>query len=445
MAIFDWIKTKAVSIFDPHQQARVDALSKGLEHSLVSERNQFSLDRALVKLSALPEDAAPAVEQTYTGFCRRAIAQGPMSENRRASLAWIRQALQLPNEKAQAILEAAAAALLRENIERALLAGECESQASAAISGMAVNVGVILPELVKRHCWKQVQHGLSARFAAMATSGFSDARWAVEVQFAQAVGVSWHDLLQIVLPQAEALIERTLTEAKADDVITDEEEAHIGLLLSRFATRPGFMAYVQHELQDLRFITDIRRGNLPNVGGNSIGLRAGEIVHHHAPVTFAQVKRSRGQAIVVHHPGSAMITDHRLIFNSPSWNVDLNHRKVINLLRIRGGIEVQASGRGSGSYLFGDDTRVAYLIYHVAVGKANQTIVQRQDAASARHIPRDVRQRVWQRYGGRCADCGSTQYIEFDHIVPVARGGSNSDQNVQLLCRRCNLKKSDNI
>jgi hypothetical protein len=27
----------------------------------------------------------------------------------------------------------------------------------------------------------------------------------------------------------------------------------------------------------------------------------------------------------------------------------------------------------------------------------------------------------------------------------VAKGGSNTDANVQLLCRRCNLKKSDFI
>jgi len=63
-------------------------------------------------------------------------------------------------------------------------------------------------------------------------------------------------------------------------------------------------------------------------------------------------------------------------------------------------------------------------MYRVAVRKANQTIVV-QDEKSTRHIPRDVRQRVWQRYGGQCAECGATEYLEFDHVIPVARGGSN--------------------
>jgi 5-methylcytosine-specific restriction endonuclease McrA len=52
---------------------------------------------------------------------------------------------------------------------------------------------------------------------------------------------------------------------------------------------------------------------------------------------------------------------------------------------------------------------------------------------------------VWQRYGGRCAECKADTYLEFDHIIPVAKGGGNSDTNVQLLCRKCNLTKSDNI
>jgi hypothetical protein len=62
-----------------------------------------------------------------------------------------------------------------------------------------------------------------------------------------------------------------------------------------------------------------------------------------------------------------------------------------------------------------------------------------------RHIPQDVRQRVWQKYGGKCADCGAQEYLEFDHIIPVAKGGSNQEQNIQILCRKCNLSKSDKI
>ena len=59
------------------------------------------------------------------------------------------------------------------------------------------------------------------------------------------------------------------------------------------------------------------------------------------------------------------------------------------------------------------------------------------------HISREVRQRIWQRYAGRCAECGAHECLEFDHIVPIEKGGSNSDANVQLLCRTCILKNAD--
>ena len=63
------------------------------------------------------------------------------------------------------------------------------------------------------------------------------------------------------------------------------------------------------------------------------------------------------------------------------------------------------------------------------------------EARGNRHIPQDVKTAVWQRDGGKCVQCGATDYLEYDHIIPRAKGGANTVDNVQLLCRRCNLKK----
>ena len=80
-----------------------------------------------------------------------------------------------------------------------------------------------------------------------------------------------------------------------------------------------------------------------------------------------------------------------------------------------------------------------------ALAMAKPSLVNQDESRPSRHITREVRQRVWQRYDGRCAEFAATSYLEFDHIVPVAKGGCNSDTNVQLLCRGCNSKKSDRI
>ena len=70
----------------------------------------------------------------------------------------------------------------------------------------------------------------------------------------------------------------------------------------------------------------------------------------------------------------------------------------------------------------------------------------------ARHIPAAVRGEVWERDGGRCTfsseqgrRCDSDVRLEFDHIVPVARGGASTAANLRLLCRAHNQHAADRV
>src|SRR3990167_6521356 len=60
-------------------------------------------------------------------------------------------------------------------------------------------------------------------------------------------------------------------------------------------------------------------------------------------------------------------------------------------------------------------------------------------------ISESVRLFVWQRDGGQCVKCGSRERLEFDHIIPLAAGGSNTERNIQLLCEACNRSKGSTI
>ena len=58
-----------------------------------------------------------------------------------------------------------------------------------------------------------------------------------------------------------------------------------------------------------------------------------------------------------------------------------------------------------------------------------------------RSISQDVKIAVSARDHGRCRQCGSTEQLHFDHVIPVSKGGANTVANIQLLCGLCNRTK----
>ena len=70
-----------------------------------------------------------------------------------------------------------------------------------------------------------------------------------------------------------------------------------------------------------------------------------------------------------------------------------------------------------------------------------------EEVAAARRtrIPDDVRAFVWERDDGQCVQCGAAEDLQYDHVIPVALGGGNSVDNVQILCGNCNRTKADRI
>jgi 5-methylcytosine-specific restriction endonuclease McrA len=78
-------------------------------------------------------------------------------------------------------------------------------------------------------------------------------------------------------------------------------------------------------------------------------------------------------------------------------------------------------------------------------GTGVRTRAPRRPSANPRHIPTAVKQAVLERDGGQCTftsesghRCPSRDFLAYDHVVPVARGGTSTVDNLRVRCRAHN-------
>src|SRR5581483_6369883 len=85
------------------------------------------------------------------------------------------------------------------------------------------------------------------------------------------------------------------------------------------------------------------------------------------------------------------------------------------------------------------------VLLHVL--RAQRKVIERRRHGSPNRST--VKRKVYDREGGSCAfvgeegrRCGSRDKIEYQHIVPEARGGQFTEDNITLHCQKHNLHQA---
>ncbi len=252
--------------------------------------------------------------------------------------------------------------------------------------------------------------------------------------------IDMDEALAYVRGDAMNLLERTLAFASADGIITEDEEQAIVRVQADLAIPQALAQPVLDRLAYLKELTAIRQGHVPTIQP-SIRLDSHEICHLETDATYHKVLTKSVSCL----DGRLVATNKKLRFLSPTGGTEMGWKQIMRIDRQSGSVYLELSRKaGNGRYDVADPMRVEAIL-DTLTRIAKRELVMTAPANTSRHIPQHVKAAVWQRDQERCVQCGAHDYLEFDHIIPHSKGGANTVDNVQLLCRRCNLEKSDRM
>jgi tellurite resistance protein len=439
-----WIKKTVQQVVDPDRDERVRELVRLLHKGLEKSDEAFSIRDFAKQVDYTDRDIEIAKLDVYQRIVLRAWEDDKVTENEQKTICWVGRCLEIPSSECTRIQHSIARNRFAAALSKAFDDGVVEEAEAKYLEQIARSVRSDLGQFVRVYFRSEGEDFLRGIFAACTEGGvFAEDAWNRLVATTQRLGLSKNDLVATIQTQAERFVEHVLADAKSDGELTEDEENVLLQLIKTFELPATSCGYVRKNITTLRTIRLARHGKLPvlkPVAG--VAIQAGEIVHYHAPARWFLKRILKSGESWDEHIGTLTITDNRLVFSSNTKSINVKFGRIVGHAGKTGAIQLHRVDKPESVIRINEEEPIAYSVLEGALALANQTRLAKQEGALSRFIPREVRQRVWQRYGGRCAECGANQYLEFDHIIPVAKGGSNSDANVQLLCRKCNGKKS---
>ena len=145
------------------------------------------------------------------------------------------------------------------------------------------------------------------------------------------------------------------------------------------------------------------------------------------------------------HAGEVFVTNERIIFKSEDHVINIPLQGIISVDLDNSFVIIKSKTAKSSCDFCTVDACILEAHIDVTLKHFHRKADILHSSKTNRHMSQATMSAVWQRCNGQCVECGAVRPLEFDHIIPISKGGSNSEQNLQILCRECNLAKRDRI
>ena len=275
---------------------------------------------------------------------------------------------------------------------------------------------------------------------ALDDGGFTVENEQMVRHLATTCGLPWAEVLALAAPFTRIFVRHVLAEAVSSGRISTDDRQVIMGHLAKFGL-VDMRGEVETTITRINMLYLLSRNMLPPpLAIQRDWLAAGEAVYLNFPAWRKKVS-GRKQVVTV-HPGEFFVTANRVEFLSEthggSWRLTiLREVEVLNFKTL-------AIMTSRGQEIFEvNEAAVASALTKCLMRLGNRLVGggEMDSRGHRKIVSTDVRNAVWIRDRGRCVECGANDYLEFDHVIPVSRGGAATVANIQLLCRRCNGSK----
>lgn len=239
-------------------------------------------------------------------------------------------------------------------------------------------------------------------------------------------------------------LHKLLTDIASENKITQHEQDVINRLCKFLDSPKEVVKEINQVVTRVKKIEKINSGDIDAINSKLITLKNGELIWCHFKKVLSVFDENDE---LVGYEGDVFVTSERLIFKSAEVPAEISFSAIL-------GFETDDD---DAIYIFGKTKKSTITLLlkkdavlldayiSQAINKYNRRLSSNKPLNKTRSIPQEVRNIVWARDGGRCVECGGAEYLEYDHIIPYSKNGSNTENNIQILCRGCNSKKGNKI